>query len=361
MVSDAIALNDFAELTMLALSSEGLIDDALRRKAWPILLHVSPDSMQADSETLHTTRERKWGFFLFASSEEKNHYASTLHQIELDVNRSYSHLQESPVFDHKRKSLSELLSLFFSRNSDLYYFQGFHDVAALCQDVLLDSSLSLAVLEKLSRHYILRDAHRKDFTCTEATLHMIPELVSRTNKEIGVILSLASPFWAVSMIISLFSHDLPSHDAVARIFDVVIVSPPVFPIYLTAALVLTPKVSDALSRLENPDTADIHDLLRKAASTNFESYTNANALVALAKKLLVQVPPRELLDWSKVNCKLPRDSILLNNASTGNYNVAANHLRIRRLTLFASVLAIVFAWVFTFVLPSSLLNADRMW
>ena len=218
MVVDAIQKINLPELRALALSSDGLVDDHLRRDAWMLLLEISRDLPLAEASRPVPSSSLSW----FAASGRKAlaKHDATLRQIELDVNRSYSHLQaiNSPLLEIRRRSLSILLAQFFARNADLYYYQGFHDVAAVCQDVMRDSLLALAVLERLSRFFVIRDAHRKEFDATDSCLHAVLELVRIVDADLGALLARTSPYWAVSMVITLFAHDLSSHEAIARVF-----------------------------------------------------------------------------------------------------------------------------------------------
>jgi hypothetical protein len=45
------------------------------------------------------------------------------------------------------------------------------------------------------------------------------------------------PMFALSWVLTLFSHDLEDFSAICRIFDYVIASPPIVPVYLAAAMI----------------------------------------------------------------------------------------------------------------------------
>mmetsp|Transcript_59525 Transcript_59525/g.88407 ORF Transcript_59525/g.88407 Transcript_59525/m.88407 type:complete len:798 (+) Transcript_59525:1129-3522(+) len=137
----------------------------------------------------------------------------------------------------------------------LRYYQGYHDVASVFLSAMGGGSegekvseatdkldLPISVLLQVSNSH-LRDAMRSGFhhLCTALRLIILP-LIGALDSQVHAKLleSQMEPFFAISWIITWFSHDIRDTDSVKRLFDVFIVSHPLMPIYMSIAMVLHP-------------------------------------------------------------------------------------------------------------------------
>lgn len=84
--------------------------------------------------------------------------------------------------------------------------------------------------------------------------HFNPQLHNHLNSA-GV-----EPFFALSWVLSWFSHDIKDIRVAARMFDAFIVSHPVLPIYVSVAMVLHPVNRNIILKTEC-DFAEIHNVL----------------------------------------------------------------------------------------------------
>ena len=115
------------------------------------------------------------------------------------------------------------------------------DQAALAASAMgLDVPSS--VLLQVSRSHF-RDSMRPNFKSLSAALRLIVmPLLAALDPEVhdklhGVGME---PFFAISWIITWFSHDVRDTDLVKRLFDVFLVSHPLMPVYMSVAMVLHP-------------------------------------------------------------------------------------------------------------------------
>jgi len=237
-------------------------------------------------------------------------------QIELDVARCTWHLLTgtqrlvSLQMQHKRKNkkvarlirrkqrrLANLINITlvqsYKRFSDtkgsdntLRYFQGYHDVACIVLSTLSGSSpvrirpseqwfqnmgdmavatgldMPAAVLLQLSQSH-LRDCMRANFLQLQTALRLtIFPLIAYFDAEVDQFLASCDmePFFALSWVITWFSHEIRDTELVKRLFDFFLVSHPLMPIYVSVAMVCHP-----LNRLEllhrDCDFAEVHQAL----------------------------------------------------------------------------------------------------
>lgn len=126
--------------------------------------------------------------------------------------------------------------------------------------------------------------------------HLQDSMVSNQDVEAlrtgGLVLNRAmlcqvEPFFALPWIITWFAHQLTRLDDVARLYDVFLVSHPLFSLYVSAAVVL-----EARARVLQCDCdfGTMHGLLSKLPLT-----MELEKVVARAVTLIHQVPPAELL------------------------------------------------------------------
>lgn len=332
----------------------GLRTNDVRQRAWPILLGCASTSTTArklhhgrndddeeeDSEECRALRCVKESIEINlhndhlegtpsllarnAGVEEKHReeFEKTMKQIDLDVARSYSSEENSPEAERKRRELATFIKAFFvlERAGELYYYQGFHDVCAVTLEVFgyEHAPKALRVQREMSRRLVFRDAHRKEFDCVMSTMTMIHEVIRRVNPDLHLLLAKSgvSPYYAVSMLICNYAHDVPSHEVQARIFDATIAfGHPVFSVYLAAALPLRWLVQERVMASER-DAASIHEILRGAAAREFTE--EADTLVRDALRLSRLVRPLDLVTWAmhaKNGASLPHDSVLVTSTA----------------------------------------------
>ena len=293
LVAEAI-LTDPRKVRTLAING-GLVSNELRQIAWPYLLSERPRA---------ETPER-------VKRDAKNE-AETFKQIQLDVPRSAN--------DEGRQFLATFLHDFFTKHDDLHFFQGFADVAWTVLQVMASGPVDTKgiaaahfVLGRLSRDFLLRDAHRENFKAVYASLDVIHEIVRSCDKGLDELWysSEATPYWAISPLVCLFTHDVADLTLKAKIMDGIIASEmqPELPIYMVASLVLLPEVKSKLK--QDPDSSAMHQILLDAAKN--EKYIEQ--LVPAAIALREKVPPRVLMTAAEAS-GVPKDCCLYRSIET---------------------------------------------
>mmetsp|Transcript_5822 Transcript_5822/g.7422 ORF Transcript_5822/g.7422 Transcript_5822/m.7422 type:complete len:683 (+) Transcript_5822:367-2415(+) len=181
----------------------------------------------------------------------------------------------------------------------LRYYQGFHDVSCIFLSTLGGTSippfkaiqdgeenivrmhnsllqpfvasrtaeamglhLPSEVLLQISRSH-LRDSMKSNFEALTSALRLVVmPLIAKFDPEVHEHLSLCEmePFFALSWIITWFSHDIRDTSVVKRLFDVFIVSHPMMPVYMSIAMVLHPHNREEVLNVEC-DFASVHKVL----------------------------------------------------------------------------------------------------
>ncbi|KAI8889265.1 RabGAP/TBC [Backusella circina FSU 941] len=235
----AITRKDFEALKRLARSPEGYVDDKLRRYVWPILLH-----------TQH-------GNYIAEKGSEKD-LADPV-QITKDVERSlYYYPQDiTPVLKaHKQQELHCMIVEILWRNPTLKYYQGFHDICT-CFLLVLGKKAAIPAAENVALFFI-RDAMLESFDPVSKQLRLMSSIVEYEDPELTVFLESSNvmPYYALSWILTWFSHDFEQYETVVRLFDVFISSEPIMLIYIASAITLLRR--NEILRAE-PDT--LHSLI----------------------------------------------------------------------------------------------------
>ena len=152
------------------------------------------------------------------------------------------------------------------KDNTLRYYQGYHDVACIILSTLSGSSpvrlrpsdkwfqsmegmavatgldMPAAVLLQLSQFH-LRDCMRANFlqlqTCIRLTIFPLIAYFDRPVHEFLESCEM-EPFFALSWVITWFSHEIRDTESVKRLFDFFLVSHPLMPIYVAVAMVCHP-------------------------------------------------------------------------------------------------------------------------
>lgn len=111
------------------------------------------------------------------------------------------------------------------------------------------------------------------------------------------------PFFCLSWILTGFAHDVHDLDIVARLFDVSLASHTMFPLYLTAAIVLHPRVREGLFKVEK-DMPEIYAYLQKVPAMSLSPDCGKDeiyleSLIQSAQRLMCLYPPKRLAQHYK--------------------------------------------------------------
>lgn len=105
--------------------------------------------------------------------------------------------------------------------------------------VVDDDQLAFAISESICRNYIA-DFMRVDFRELCQFMRLIFDIVKLKDKKLYKHLKKArvEPYVALSWLITWFAHDVKSLDEIARVYDAILSSPPIFTLYLCAVVSL---------------------------------------------------------------------------------------------------------------------------
>ncbi|CAG2112455.1 unnamed protein product [Medioppia subpectinata] len=273
-VLNCLQRSDTRGLRRLATVGQGFITDNLRRQIWPKVAKVSvvETSPRPDLKTIE-------------SHEFYN-------QVVLDVNRSLKRFPPSIDTDHRismQDSLVRLIMRVLIKNPELHYFQGYHDICVTFL-MVLGEEMAFYVVNQLSKTHF-RIFMDKTMEKTADLMDIIPILVRRESEPLGDHMerSDVGTIFALSWVITWFSHVLPTYEHVTRLFDFFLVSHSLMPLYLTVALVLH-KERHILDT--DCDMPSLHQLLTRIPETE---ELPIESLIESAVDLMDRHPPSDMI------------------------------------------------------------------
>jgi hypothetical protein len=116
------------------------------------------------------------------------HTLSYSEQIQNDINRSlwqFEHVRKwkTDKRERRRRVLSDVIHLTLERHSELHYYQGFHDVAAVFVLVCDEASTAFALTERAALAYFA-DMMRQDFRILMSILKLLMPLLQFADNEL---------------------------------------------------------------------------------------------------------------------------------------------------------------------------------
>jgi len=186
--------------------------------------------------------------------------------------------------------LESLVHGVLCRNPSLYYYQGFHDVCLLFL-LVLGETKAFVVSERVGQFY-LRDAMSQTLSPVVELLALIYPLVKLEDPALYAFLEGAGskPFYSLSWVITWFAHDISKRETVERIFDFLISSDPLMPVYLSAAFILEQR-DQILAQEQDGDV--IHGFM--SSQLRHHSHTfDFDHLILIADRLHRLHPPSSL-------------------------------------------------------------------
>ncbi|KAG0679916.1 hypothetical protein C6P42_005361 [Pichia californica] len=314
--------NDIDRLRETVLcTSDGLLDNSVRKRAWPLLIgqdtlldmHMkeSVNIKEQDSKESSITR-------LKHQIEHKD-----AEQVLKDVERSFIYLNSIPDQQNSvennlsflRKRLNKLIIHVLNAIPGINYYQGYHDVASMVVLTFDNDYEAFRFLYNLTLRY-LRDHMMTNISPTMKQLDLIPELLSYNDYDIYLILKTSKPVYALSAVISLFTHDITNINDISLIWDYIFAcDDPQLVIYIYTALLIYYKddilvdlneMSDSSIESSTYDSDIVHVVLNNFIKTHLsensiDSKLEVNTVLRLALDLKKKIPLSKLKSFKNIS------------------------------------------------------------
>ncbi len=179
------------------------------------------------------------------------------------------------------------------QHPELHYYQGYHDILSVLVMVITDDeSLCFAVAERLTLAFLGDCTLRPDFTSLTLLLELLLPLVKAFDAEAGAVLEDAGvhAYVCLPWVITWWSHDSKDLGRCARMYDAFLAAPPVFPLYVAAAMIA--RARPELLALEERDFASVHTHLARLAARDD---LPVEELIVEARRMLRRRPPHALV------------------------------------------------------------------
>ncbi|PWN27617.1 hypothetical protein BDZ90DRAFT_167872 [Jaminaea rosea] len=207
-------------------------------------------------------------------------------QVDLDVRRSFVSLPDTPYRRARRRQLQDLIVGVLRRSQGLSYYQGYHDVVSILLEVLVPSVVeqaethenpwaseqdfrtTLLATRRLTLLY-LRDFMAPSLEPCLGWLKTLRNIVRRADVIFAhdvVERAGGLPYFALSWLITLLSHDVPGApecEAGKRVVDTLLLDGPEAMLWMLAALVLEAKLKQDGEEEEVDDPDMLHHSLSK--------------------------------------------------------------------------------------------------
>eukprot|EP00658_Telonema_sp_P-2_P066255 TRINITY_DN55310_c0_g1_i1.p1 TRINITY_DN55310_c0_g1~~TRINITY_DN55310_c0_g1_i1.p1 ORF type:complete len:233 (-),score=49.06 TRINITY_DN55310_c0_g1_i1:42-740(-) len=162
-------------------------------------------------------------------------------QLERDASRSlWSYTLGWKERDRKlkRESLMRIMNYVLCQHPELNYYQGFHDICGVCL-MVCGERVGAAVAEYVATHHLQHNM-LENFDVTMKSLELMFELTRLADPDLHWFLLEASmmPSFAVSWVLTWFSHNLSNTQVVARLFDLFIFNHPLMSVYVSASVLM---------------------------------------------------------------------------------------------------------------------------
>ncbi|KAI8339862.1 rab-GTPase-TBC domain-containing protein [Chlamydoabsidia padenii] len=124
------------------------------------------------------------------------------------------------------------------RNPRLKYYQGFHDICTVFL-LVLGKKAAIPAAENIAL-FFTRDAMLDSFDPISKQLRLMMSMIEYEDPELMAMMNRNNimPFYALSWVLTWFSHDLIDYNLITRLFDLFISSSIMMPLYLSSAITL---------------------------------------------------------------------------------------------------------------------------
>ncbi|XP_063902438.1 TBC1 domain family member 20-like isoform X2 [Zophobas morio] len=220
-IIEAIRVGNTNVIRQLATSKFGLMHPKLRAQAWPLLLGLRREELMVN-----------WSYQRRAETRDK--------QAALDTKRSYINFPPG-IFLELREELLVIINETLARNTDLVYYQGFHDFCSVFHRVLGKES-AVHCVERLSSS-LIRDFFASDLAPVLSLIQLLTPLLRKLDFDLYQHFQKGGHFdfagTTISWILTWFSHDIQATSRISTLFDLFLAYPhPLVIIYACAAVLI---------------------------------------------------------------------------------------------------------------------------
>ncbi|KAG1798988.1 rab-GTPase-TBC domain-containing protein [Suillus plorans] len=197
-------------------------------------------------------------------------------QVRLDTDRSFVMYPADDNEDSRRTvlqtSLNSLIVSLLRKRRKLHYFQGYHDIVTVVF-LTLPPELQLPCIEKLSLHR-LRDSMGPTLEPVLGLLRIARNLLRIIDPKYAMLLESIAPlpFHALSNLLTLFSHEVPTLPLIQHVWDFLLCREPLAVVWLAVAVILVRK-PDVLRLAAEEEDGMIHSVLNALPSLSDDSET----------------------------------------------------------------------------------------
>lgn len=232
--------------------------------------------------------------------------------------QTYEDKEKAYYVDQLKERLLKVIMSCLTLVPDLYYYQGFHDVASLVimtfpQDSNMQDTRAILFLCSFAIRF-LRDHCMRDIKESINHLHLIPEIISQYDSKFGSIINrVDSPIYCLSSVITIFCHELDNLEALWQIWDFIILhDKPDMVIYIYAATMIYFKddLCNELSEIMSDDEANddqhiiqfiLSKLIQKHLNNSIDIQLEISSILSLSEKLYSNCPIDHLKSFKNVN------------------------------------------------------------
>lgn len=208
----------------------------------------------------------------------------------------YPNGESERQLDARRVELQALIAETLRRHPSLCYFQGYHDIVQVFL-LVQGADASLPLVRRLSLLRI-RDFMLPRLSASVSHLKLLPAILYKADRDIYNILP-ANPFYGLSHVLTLYSHDIQSYKDIARLFDFLLAREAVMTIYLFAVIVISRRETLLEYMVDGPDEDVMSVVLQKLPQD-----LNLESTITQAIQLFEQHPPDTLpfRTWKRISC-----------------------------------------------------------
>ncbi|KAG2134829.1 rab-GTPase-TBC domain-containing protein [Suillus clintonianus] len=197
-------------------------------------------------------------------------------QVRLDTDRSFV-MYPADDSDQSRRtalqsSLNSLIVSLLRKRRKLHYFQGYHDIVTVVF-LTLPPELQLPCVEKLSLHRV-RDSMGPTLEPVLGLLRIMRNLLRIIDPKYAMLLESIAPlpFHALSNLLTLFSHEVPTLPLIQHVWDFLLCREPLAVVWLAVAVILVRKPDVYQLAVEDEDGM-IHSVLNALPPLSDDSET----------------------------------------------------------------------------------------